>query len=414
MKYIEYIEVPSNTRVGWDTGYVINSLDDEIFIDFMPLSGKGTDDVWYCYVSDENNIYFRSPNNVPNTKIGASFGGYRNYIDGQTTVLANIGERNEMHICKSSLQNLTSGTSIAFNAGALYSTSNSIKLNFERIKNGVPDRCMTARYYEFKVVNGNTIKVHLKPCLDENDTPCFYDEVNQTYVYHLGSGTPIAGPVITTCVNLLFIGDSNVEAMHIGSQEVEKIYIGTEVVYSPVIDYVDWIFTTNPTNSSDYRDGIEIGDVWSADAEFRIKGTMQGYSTTNGVLTNYDGKAYASTRWFWTGGYMFYDMNGERIYTSFTPTSGVNFDYTISNWGIYNNLTSSYVMSGTPKSSIEAGVVWLNMRTCKISSIEVKQGNTVVFDGKAAIDDSTGNIGLYDSVSRTLFYNPNLSMTYGE
>lgn len=176
---------------------------------------------------------------------------------------------------------------------------------------------------------------------------------------------------------------------------------------------VEYIFTTNPTNNSDYRDGIEIGDVWSADAEFRIKGTMQGYTTGNGVLTNYDGGMYAQTRWFFVGGNMYYDMNGGRIQTSFTPTSGVDFDYTISNWGVYDNLTSSYVMSGTPKSSIQAGVVWLNMRTCKISSIEVKQGNTVVFNGVAAYDSVNGNIGLYDSVSNTLKYNSNLSMTKG-
>lgn len=191
-------------------------------------------------------------------------------------------------------------------------------------------------------------------------------------------------------------------------------FSATCTVIQNVAHYVSWIFTTNPTDGSDYRDGIEIGNVWSADAEFRIKGTLQGYSTGNGVLTNYDGSSFPQTRWFWIGNTMYYDMNNDRISTGFIPTSGTDFDYTITNWGIYNNLTSSYVMSGTPKSSIQAGVVWLNMRTCKISSIEVKQGNTVVFDGKAAIDDATGHIGLYDSVSETLFYNPNLSMTYGE
>lgn len=191
-------------------------------------------------------------------------------------------------------------------------------------------------------------------------------------------------------------------------------FSATCTVNQNVTHYVSWIFTTNPTNDSDYRDGIEIGDFWSADAEFRIKGTMQGYSTGNSVLANYDGRPYVSTRWFWVGGNMYYDMNSGRIQTQFTPTYGVNFDYTISNWGVYDNLTSSYVMSGTPKPTINAGVVWLNMRTCKISSIEIKQGNTVVFDGKAAIDDITGYIGLYDSVSKTLFYNSNLSMTYGE
>lgn len=139
---------------------------------------------------------------------------------------------------------------------------------------------------------------------------------------------------------------------------------------------------------------------------------MQGYSTGNGVLTNYDGGVYVATRWFWTGGNMYYDLNGGRLQASFQPTSGVAFDYTISNWGVYNNLTSSYVMSGSPASSINNGVVWINMRTCKISSLEINQGNTLVFDGKAAVDNGQGIIGLYDSVSKGWFYNPNLTMTY--
>ena len=120
IKYIEYIEVPSQTRVGWDTGVKITSLDDEVYLDFMPLEGQGTDDNWYAYVCDsENNIVIRSGSNIPQTQIGVSFGNFRTYIDRQTVVLANKNERNVLYLSKSSFQNLTSGTSIQLSATEL-------------------------------------------------------------------------------------------------------------------------------------------------------------------------------------------------------------------------------------------------------------------------------------------------------
>lgn len=175
---------------------------------------------------------------------------------------------------------------------------------------------------------------------------------------------------------------------------------------------VDYVCAQEMTDYSDYTDGIELGDVWTTNTEFRIKGIMTGNETGNGVLTNYDGNGYAATRWFWTNGNMYYDFDNDRIDTPFTSVSGTVFDYTISNWGVYDNLTETYVMSGTPKSYISPGIVWLNMCTCRISSIEVKQGNNIIINGFAACDENN-NIGLYDFVSRTMLYNSGLPMTYG-
>lgn len=178
------------------------------------------------------------------------------------------------------------------------------------------------------------------------------------------------------------------------------------------IHLVDYVCAQEMTDYSNYTDGIKLGNVWTTNTEFRIKGIMTGNQTGNGVLTNYDGSGYAPTRWFWCYGNMYYDFNSDRIDTPFTSVSGTAFDYTISNWGVYDNLTETYVMSGTPKMSVSVGVVWLNMRTCKISSIEVKQGNNVIINGLAAYDDNN-NIGLYDTISKTMLYNSGLPMTYG-
>ena len=87
-------------------------------------------------------------------------------------------------------------------------------------------------YYRVKFYEGNTLAMDLVPCIDNNNTVCFYDEVGQSYIYPIGSGTPTAGPVIPSTTNLLYIGDSNVEAMYIGGQEVETIYLGSDMVYN--------------------------------------------------------------------------------------------------------------------------------------------------------------------------------------
>lgn len=197
VRYVEYIQT-DGLKYAWDTGYAINSLDDEVYLDFMPLTGKPQGDAWFCYVGDynETNILIRSYGNNPNQQMGVRFGNYNQ--DGQSAVTANYNERSMMHLTKSVFENITSGTSFSFNATSLNSARNNIILNAQELRNSEAFRPQIARYYGFKVVNGNTTLVDLKPALDTNNLPCFYDEVSQAYIYHTGSGTPIAGPELHT------------------------------------------------------------------------------------------------------------------------------------------------------------------------------------------------------------------------
>lgn len=197
VRYVEYIQT-DGLKYAWDTGYAINSLDDEVYLDFMPLSGTPQGDGWFCYAGDgEKNILIRTHVvSTPNTNIPINFGNYSN--NNQSAVTANYNERSMMHLTKSVFENITSGTSFSFNATSLNSARNNIILNAQEFRNSEAFRPQIARYYGFKVVNGNTTLVDLKPALDTNNLPCFYDEVSQTYIYHTGSGTPIAGPVAHT------------------------------------------------------------------------------------------------------------------------------------------------------------------------------------------------------------------------
>lgn len=199
VRYVEYIQT-DGLKYAWDTGYAINSLDDEVYLDFMPLSGKPQGDAWFCYAGDgEKNILIRISGSIgatPSTNIPIKFGNYSN--NNQSAVTANYNERSMMHLTKSVFENITSGTSFSFNATSLNSARNNIILNAQEFRNSEAFRPQIARYYGFKVVNGNTTLVDLKPALDTNNLPCFYDEVSQNYIYHTGSGTPIAGPELHT------------------------------------------------------------------------------------------------------------------------------------------------------------------------------------------------------------------------
>lgn len=597
IKYIEYIEVPSQTRVAWDTGVKITSLDDEVYLDFMPLEGQGTDDNWYAYVCDsENNIVIRSGSNIPQTQIGVSFGNFRTYIDRQTVVLANKNERNVLYLSKSSFQNLTSGTSIQLSATELRSVGSNIGLNCGGMNNGTPTRCMTAKYYGFKIVNGNTAKLDLKPCLDGSDNPCFYDEVSQTYIYHIGSGTPIAGPVLytfnvtpstlsfnasggtstitvnaetgwtcttptgftlsttagtsgETTINVTapdytgstkksevitftddngytneatlkqkaystgglyncFLGDTE-GTFYLGGLEVSNMYLGEIEVYasgpyiglklSPstiqfsqdsgltssmkvksseawtlalpndatwlsastlsgfsgettvtlstteentgetrtavitatttsfsatctvnqnVTHYVSWI-SNNPISEvplfGTLTKYINLNINPTEKTKIRFKGYFQGLTNSINVMGNLNSSNPQMSLFWYNGGQIYFDYAGGRINTSFTKSSGDFIDFTIENYKVYDNVEQTYVMTGTTKSQFTATQpILADVQTWRLTSVEIWEGETKVFDGKAAIDDGTGNIGLYDTVSGTLFYNPNLSMTYGE
>lgn len=197
VNYVEYIQT-DGSKYAWDTGYAINSLNDEVYLDFMPLTGTPQGDSWFCYVGDydETNILIRSYGNNPNQQMGVRFGDYNQ--DRQSAVTANYNERSMMHLTKSVFENITSGTSFSFNATSLNSARNNIILNAQELRNSEAFRPQIARYYGFKVVNGNTTLVDLKPALDTNNLPCFYDEVSQAYIYHTGSGTPIAGSELHT------------------------------------------------------------------------------------------------------------------------------------------------------------------------------------------------------------------------
>lgn len=83
---------------------------------------------------------------------------------------------------------------------------------------------------------------------------------------------------------------------------------------------------------------------------------------------------------------------------------------------VYNNLTSSYILSKTNKYggnvSLNEGIK-IDVGGQYVHSLQITNNGIVVFDGYAAFDASNNTIGLYDTITKTIFTNNNLSLTYG-
>lgn len=94
--------------------------------------------------------------------------------------------------------------------------------------------------------------------------------------------------------------------------------------------------------------------------------------------------------------------------------NGVDYDITMGNGWVYNNLTSSYLYQGSTSTYNHNCSIRVDVGGQKVKSLQIKNGGIVVFDAFAALDSSNNVIGLFDTVSDTMFTNSSLNLTYGE
>ena len=94
--------------------------------------------------------------------------------------------------------------------------------------------------------------------------------------------------------------------------------------------------------------------------------------------------------------------------------SGVDYDITMGNGWVYNNLTSLYLYQGSTSTYNHNCSIRVDVGGQKVKSLQIKNGGIVVFDAFAALDNSDNVIGLFDTVSNTMFTNSSLNLTYGE
>ena len=190
--YVEYLET-DGSEISWDTGVKLEDPSEIVYFDFAPLTGSASGDAYFPFLSQQYN------DGVWNLAIRTIGGGYQVYGvyqtrfgDARNDIQYSVGNKN---VCVISVTGATvNGVDYPEQATGLYTVDWNIIINGQKKSDGFM-RFPVARYYGFKIMSGETAVIDLKPALDGNDVPCFYDEVSKTYIYNSGSGTPIAGPV---------------------------------------------------------------------------------------------------------------------------------------------------------------------------------------------------------------------------
>lgn len=187
----------------------------------------------------------------------------------------------------------------------------------------------------------------------------------------------------------------------------------TVAVSQSVVQLVSYIHTTSTTWNKDYV--IDTGIIADPTTTMRVKYLGKGVGSDR--VIGYD--------WMDTGvyevGWRFFDVfsntntldiNNKRYqYGSPMKNNNTVYDITTGNAFIYDNINETYVINQTAESSLaQPHSILVDVGTRYVAEVEIVQNGTTVFFGKAAVDDNI--IGLYDTVSGTMKYNPNLTMTY--
>lgn len=230
---LDYIET-DGYDILFDTGVKMTSTGETVVLDFMPLTGTIHYDAYLCYMAQQENdnsdtwqLGFRQATAFANNPSG----GYW-YTNGGVTnmsVYGQISADTRAYVEISNTGITINGVSSAFNITTVVNTDCNIVLNGQYASNA-NYRCPYARYYGFKLLSGATLEADLRPALD-GDIPCFYDMVNERFIYQIGTGHTTAGNVIGTSAVTNFDGWSsvtvNVPTGETYNIEEEKLFTAT-------------------------------------------------------------------------------------------------------------------------------------------------------------------------------------------
>ena len=188
MKIIEYLEATGGQYI--DSGFIPNS---KTKIEFE-FSNKGeTNGIWFGAYPSNGEWHTRSFGLVHNHLIDMQF--WMHYCSNTNATPASI---------------IYTEGRIALSADGLYlydmrilSTNRSTFTadNTMYIFNGhgsdMNHQPMAGRIHYFKIFESNVLVRDFIPVVDENNVPCFYDNVTETYFYNIGTGSFIPGPIVS-------------------------------------------------------------------------------------------------------------------------------------------------------------------------------------------------------------------------
>lgn len=166
------------------------------------------------------------------------------------------------------------------------------------------------------------------------------------------------------------------------------------------VEFVDYVYVD--TRDNDYT-FVDTGIYPTINTKFRLK-----YKTIEanggcivGTMATNDNKDYRYFNHLGVNAFT-WDFNSSRLMQYFITEQNNVADVTVGNNYVTNNYTSS-TQTGTTQSSIETPGMTINVNLTnrsRIQSLEIYEGETLVFNGHAAL--MNGVYGIYDSVTGTL------------
>lgn len=189
IKYIEYLEA---TGTQWiDTGVYTNQ-NSRILVDTTILSVNTSNIGGYVFGSSS-----------PSTKNGYEVYAYD--IDLRASY-ANQDFFNEIQLQPGSrlLIDFNKNNFDVFNGESKYTShvfdteqfSSLVTLKLFRLGRSGETWMGNVRIHSCKIYDGESIIKDYRPCLDDNGTPCMWENVSKEYVYNSGTGSFVSGPEV--------------------------------------------------------------------------------------------------------------------------------------------------------------------------------------------------------------------------
>ena len=308
VKYVEYLYGDNNSYI--DTGIVVQS-GYQIEVTFMSTENKlSMQKNDWSGIFGVGNLIGYSYDTAP---YGISVGLYGSRVAVKNNNVTKLDYLNIDGTCYNQKYtlSLTAGENVTNPANLFLFAVNFTRNAGQSNPNSWGYSCL--RVYDFKIYNAQgTLIQHLKPCLDDNNVPCMYDEVSGEYFENLGTGTfGYEGYHL-----YLFANNNNATAENLGSYRLYNMKIeGDSEGVESGVDYVDyiesdgasWIDTGIMTNENtqievtcqlvareNYRswfgsDKVSAGwQVTDNNGMFRLQGNGAGVNA--GLSTNLYGK----------------------------------------------------------------------------------------------------------------------------
>lgn len=150
-----------------------------------------------------------------------------------------------------------------------------------------------------------------------------------------------------------------------------------------------------------YKPKYTVHDIWI------YCDRICGYA---GLNIDYAGQ-YNGLRIFGYAGGTFDSKSGRKSYLNITTPDQL-YDLTFDNDSLYDNINQRWLVNSTGATSIPLpsnAHIFVDVNWTYVKELTINNGNTVLFNGLAGKDEQ-GHIGLYDTVSQTLKYNPDIVM----